>query len=211
MELQHLFDNNKEWIRKKTKEDPLFFERLANQQSPKYLWIGCSDSRVPANEILGLDPGEVFVHRNVGNLVINTDFNCLSVIEYAVKVLKVQHIIVCGHYNCGAINAACQNTQMGLIDNWLSNIKDIYSKYRNELDKLPEDRLKDKLCEINVLSQVEHVCHTTVVQNAWFNGQQLSVHGLIYSLKDGVLHDLAVRISSPEQINDIYKFTHIYD
>lgn len=205
MELKKLFDSNKSWAESQTKQDPQFFERLSHQQSPKYLWIGCADSRVPANQILGLEPGEVFVHRNIANLVLNSDMNCLSVIEYAVKVLKVEHIIVCGHYNCGGVHAALQNTQFGLIDNWLRNIKDTYSKYKDTLKGLSEKELENKLTELNVLSQVEHVCHTTIVQNAWADGQKLSVHGLIYSLEDGILRDLAVRITSADQLKDIYK------
>ena len=207
MELKKLFDGNKKWAEAQKKQDPMFFERLSHQQSPKYLWIGCADSRVPANQILGLEPGEVFVHRNIGNLVLNSDINCLSVIEYAVKVLKVEHIIVGGHYGCGGVQTALQNTQMGLIDNWLRNIKDIYSKHKSELDELSKAEREDKMCELNVLSQVEHVCHTTVVQNAWNDGQKLSVHGLIYSLNDGILKDLAVRITSADQLRDIYKVT----
>lgn len=204
--LAQLFENNRQWAEKNRAQDPKFFERLAEQQTPKYLWIGCSDSRVSANQILGLNPGEVFVHRNVANLVVHTDISCLSVMQFAVEVLKVEHIIVCGHYGCGGVHAACGTRHFGLIDNWLRNIKDIYVRHRTELDQIANDKARaDRLCELNVVEQVKNVCHTTIVQNAWSNGQALSVHGLIYSLGDGLLHDLAVRISSAEQLETVYR------
>jgi carbonic anhydrase len=182
-----------------------FLRRNGNVQGG-FLWIGCSDSRVPANQILGLKPGEVFVHRNVANLVVHTDISCLSVIQFAVEVLKIEHIIVCGHYLCGGVHAACGTKQLGLIDNWLRNIKDIYVRHQPELDAIVDAKQRgDRLCELNVIEQVKNVCHTTIVQNAWAAGQSLSVHGLIYGLSDGLLRDLAVRITNPEQLSRIYR------
>ena len=205
-ELERLMKNNRLWAAEQRASDPAYFERLAEQQIPKFLWIGCSDSRVPANQILGLRPGEVFVHRNVANLVVNTDMSCLSVIQFAIEVLRIEHIIVCGHYNCGGVHAACGDRQLGLIDNWLRNIKDIYAQNRQELDAISDMRKRgDRLCELNVIEQVKHVCRTTIVQNAWTIGQPLSVHGLIYSLKDGLIKDLAVRVSDPDQLDKIYQ------
>jgi carbonic anhydrase len=207
-ELQRLFANNKAWADAQVAADPNYFKRLASGQTPKYLWIGCSDSRVPANQILGLSPGEVFVHRNVANLVIHTDISCLSVLQFAVEVLKIEHIIVCGHYSCGGVHAACGSRQFGLIDNWLRNIKDVYRENQEELDKIPDPVARaDRLCELNVIEQVKNVCHTTIVQNAWASRQPLSVHGLIYGLHDGLLRDLAVRIHSPDSLEAIYR-TH---
>ena len=205
-DLENLFKNNRDWTRAQIESDPDFFNRLSEQQAPKLLWIGCSDSRVPANQILGLAPGEVFVHRNVANLVVNTDMNCLSVIQFAVEILKVEDIILCGHYGCGGVRAAFGHEQLGLIDNWLRNIKDTYSRHKAELESLDDDEARvDRLCELNVLAQVYSVCHTTIVQNAWSRGQSLAVHGLIYKLSDGLLHDLAMRIGAPDQLQDIYR------
>ena len=205
-DLEPLFANNRNWSRRQIASDPDFFKRLSAQQAPKLLWIGCADSRVPANEILGLAPGEVFVHRNLANLVIPTDLNCLSVIQYAVEVLAVEHIIVCGHYGCGGIGAACSPTHLGLIDNWLRGIKDTYIRHKDELERIADDTGRaNRLCELNVLAQVESVCHTTIVQNAWTRGQQLDVHGLVYKLDDGLLHDLAMRISRKDQLESIYR------
>ena len=206
--LNALFENNRKWSRRMREADPDFFNRLTSLQAPKYLWIGCSDSRVPANEIVGLAPGEIFVHRNVANLVIHSDLNCLSVIQFAVEVLKVEHIMVCGHYGCGGVRAAMGHTQFGLIDNWLRNIKDVYEGHREELEGIAaiEERT-DRLCELNVLAQVRAVCHTTIVQNAWAAGRPLAVHGLIYRLSDGLLHDLAVRISNTAEVEPIYRMT----
>ncbi|MFC3912571.1 carbonate dehydratase [Pseudaeromonas sharmana] len=204
--LNHLFEQNRSWAEKIKAEDPHFFEKLSRQQAPEYLWIGCSDSRVPANELLGLLPGDVFVHRNVANLVIHTDFNCLSVIQYAIDVLKVKHIIVCGHYGCGGVVAAMGNDEHGLIDNWLRNIKDIYFKYREQIEEIVDVRERqDFLCELNVLEQVANVCCTTIVQNAWKRGQELAIHGWIYGLQDGLLRDLGVTINALDQIPDVYR------
>lgn len=205
-DLKNLFDNNRSWAAARRREDPSFFSNLSKLQSPKYLWIGCSDSRVPANQIIGLMPGEVFVHRNVANLVVHTDMNALSVIQYAVEVLKIEHIIVCGHYGCGGVRAACTDQQFGLIDNWLRNIKDTYARHQEELDQIAAiDARADRLCELNILAQVKNVCHTTIVQNAWARGQKLSVHGVIYGLSDGILKDLALSITSTKDIDRIYR------
>lgn len=205
--LSNLFENNKSWVASMLKNDPSFFERLSKQQAPKYLWIGCSDSRVPANQITGLDPGEVFVHRNVGNLVIHTDLNCLSVIQYAVEVLKVSDVIVCGHYGCGAVASAMESQSLGLIDNWIRNIKDVYRTSFSELKKLPDKQaMTERLCELNVIRQVLNVSHTAIVQDAWAKKQQLNIHGWVYSLKDGLLKDLGVGISSQEQLHDVFRF-----
>lgn len=201
-----LLENNRKWSARQMEAEPEFFDKLSTLQAPKFLWIGCSDSRVPANQILGLKPGEVFVHRNVANLVVNTDMNCLSVIQYAVEVLKVEHIIVTGHYGCGGVAAACGHQQFGLIDNWLRNVKDIYSRHAQELEAIADkDERVDRLCEMNVRAQVFNVCSTTIVQNAWARGQELSVHGFCYRLTDGLLQDLATRISGPEALKAIYK------
>jgi len=190
-EIQKLLDQNKAWAAAMKKEDPEFFARLANQQAPKYLWIGCSDSRVPSNQLLNLAPGEVFVHRNIANMVIHSDLNCLAVIQYAVEVLKVKHIIVCGHYGCGGIKASLENSDHGLIDNWLGHIKDVHRLHANELKKISDatDKLH-RLCELNVIEQVNNICNTTIVKNAWKNGANLSVHGWIYNIENGILKDI---------------------
>lgn len=204
--LSHLFDNNRQWAEKMTARDPQFFQRLAAQQNPQYLWIGCADSRVPANEIIGLLPGEVFVHRNIANVVVHTDLNCLSVIQYAVDVLQVKDIIVCGHYGCGGVGAAMQSKQFGLIDNWLRHLKDIYQKHQTALDTISEEKQRfDRFCELNVIEQVYNVCHSTLVQGAWQRGQPLSVHGWIYGVHDGLLQDLKVVVSSPDEIQALYR------
>ncbi len=205
--LKFLFDNNVEWAEKIKKEDPDFFIKLSKLQTPEYLWIGCSDSRVPANEIINLAPGEVFVHRNIANVVVHTDLNCLSVIQYAVEVLKVKHIIVCGHYGCGGIKAAMDNNEHGLIDNWLRHIKDVIRFNFDSMNKIEEDKKFDWLCETNVKEQVKNVCNTTIVQNAWKNGNELSVHGWIYELKDGQLRDLDCCVSSAEEADKLCKIT----
>ncbi len=203
--IKHLIEQNKAWSEKMTQQDPAFFSKLSQQQNPDYLWIGCADSRVPANEIIGLPPGEVFVHRNVANVVVHSDLNCLSVIQYAVEVLKVEHIIVCGHYGCGGVQAAMQRQENGLIDNWLRHIKDIYSKNQHELDGITDDHARfRRFCELNVIQQVYNVCETTIIQGAWRKGQNLSVHGWIYGLEDGLIHDLGVEIHSPEKLDTIY-------
>lgn len=201
--LDALFQNNRLWAESVKANDPLFFEKLANQQSPQFLWIGCADSRVPANEIMGLLPGEVFVHRNVANLVIHTDMNCLSVLQYAVDVLKVEHILVTGHYDCGGIRATVENREFGLIDNWLRHIKDIERQHDDELyDLAPQQRI-DRLCELNVMTQVANVCETSIVKNAWRRNQSISVHGFIYSVKDGLLRDLGIHCASFEELNKL--------
>jgi carbonic anhydrase len=194
--LPHLFENNLAWSKNIRETNAEFFETLAKQQSPEYLWIGCSDSRVPANEIVGLLPGELFVHRNVSNLVVHSDMNCLSVIQFAVDVLRVKHIIVCGHYGCGGVAASIEEKPHGLIDNWLRNIRDISNKYSNELASFTNNQTKvDRLCELNVIEQVQNVANTTVVQEAWRRGQEITVHGWIYGIKDGLLSDLDVSVS----------------
>ncbi len=190
--LSHLLANNRQWANDATRRDPEYFSRLVNQQSPRYLWIGCADSRVPANEITGLAPGEMFVHRNVANLVVHSDLNCLSVIQYAVDVLKVEDIIVTGHYGCGGIAAAMSKVSFGLIDNWLRHVQDIRDRHPGELAAAGK-AAADRLCELNVLEQALNVCRTTVVKDAWHRGQDVAVHGLIYSVADGLLRDLNFR------------------
>ena len=199
--LPALFQKNRTWAGQMLESDPDFFNKLSKVQAPEYLWIGCSDSRVPANQIVGLMPGEVFVHRNIANLVVHSDLNCLSVIQYAVDVLKVKHIIVCGHYGCGGVKAALDNGENGLIDNWIRNIKDVYRLRQAEVDACATDEEKhSKLCELNVVEQVANVCHTSIVQNAWKAGQPVTVHGWIYGIGDGVLKDLDVCITGPEEV-----------
>ena len=190
-----LLDNNKAWAATRVKHDPTFFTRLAQQQAPEYLWIGCSDSRVPANEIVGLDPGELFVHRNVANVVVHTDLNCLSVLQFAVDVLKVKHVIVCGHYGCGGIRAALEKQSHGLIDNWLRHVQDVERDYEDELQMIADPRAReDRLCELNVAEQVRNISRTTIVQDAWRNGHDVQLHGWIYGLKDGIITDLGVSL-----------------
>jgi len=188
--LDHLFANNRKWSQRLKSRDPQFFDTLARQQAPKYLWIGCSDSRVPANEIVGLRPGELFVHRNVANVVVHSDLNCLSVLQYAVDVLKVRHVIVCGHYGCGGVKSATDGVKLGLIDNWLRHVQDVANTQSAALDGLEGDARVDRLCELNVVEQARHVCETTVIQDAWQRGQDVRVHGWIYGLSDGRLRDL---------------------
>ena len=203
MNLDKLFENNKKWSREMSRNHSGFFEKLASQQSPEYLWIGCSDSRVPANELIGLLPGEVFVHRNVANLVIHTDFNCLSAIQYAVSVLKVKHIILCGHYGCGGVNEALENQTHGFINNWLRHLRDIYLVHREFLDSLEHSHRVDRLCELNVVSQVTNICRTTVVKTAWKKDKDLTVHGWIYNLGNGLIKDMNLSIRSPEEIEPV--------
>jgi len=194
--IQHLFDNNQKWSEQIKKDNPDFFKSLSEQQTPDYLWIGCSDSRVPANNLLGLLPGEVFVHRNIANLVIHTDLNCLSVLQYAVEVLKVKHIIVCGHYGCGGVNAALDNESHGLIDNWLRHIEDVHRFHQDKLDAITDKNEKaDLLSELNVKEQVANVANTTIIRKAWATKQDVTVHGFIYNIHDGILQDLDVSIS----------------
>ena len=192
--LDHLFENNRAWSESIRQAQPEFFLELARQQAPKYLWIGCSDSRVPANQIVGLMPGELFVHRNVANLVVHTDLNCLSVMQFAVDILKVRHIIVCGHYGCGGVGAAMRRERLGLSDNWLRHVQDVHLKHEQSLAGLPEAQAVDRLCELNVIEQVGNVASTTIVQDAWTRGQELALHGWIYGLHGGLLQDLNVTV-----------------
>lgn len=202
--LFHLFDYNLAWARRMRQVDPTFFEKLSHLQTPEYLWIGCSDSRVPANEIIGLLPGEVFVHRNVANVVVHTDLNCLSVIQYAVDVLKVKHIMVVGHYGCGGVNAAMRRDRVGLVDLWLRHVQDVHVKHVGRVDLLPPDMRHDRLCELNTIEQVVNVCQTIVVQDAWKRGQRLTVHGWVYGLKDGLIRDLGINVSRREDLAPRY-------
>ncbi len=204
--LKQLFENNRAWAARTTAQDPAFLEKLARIQRPEYLWIGCSDSRVPANQITGLQPGEVFVHRNVSNVVVHTDLNALSVIQYAVDVLKIRNIIVCGHYGCGGVKSALHGERLGLIDNWLRHVEDIRDKHRPMLTRLgtPEAQW-DRLCELNVIEQVIHVCGTSIVRDAWTRGQELAVHGWIYGLKDGLIHDLGVSPETETEVETLYR------
>jgi carbonic anhydrase len=203
--LNSLFVNNREWADRMSKERPGFFQKLAQQQSPKYLWIGCSDSRVPANEIVGLDPGEVFVHRNVANVVVPSDLNALSVIQFAVEHLRVEHIMVVGHYGCGGVIAAARGTRIGLVDNWLRHVQDVRLRHRQRLNHLPQAELEDALCEMNVLEQVGNVALSNVMQDAWARGQKIQVHGLIYGLSDGLLKDLHVSMSHSAEVVDVFR------
>ncbi len=202
-QLNQLFENNRRWAANVTKREPGFFQELSRQQNPEYLWIGCADSRVPANEIVDLAPGELFVHRNVANLVVHTDLNCLSVIQYAVEVLRVKHIIVAGHYGCGGILAALRGSRLGLIDNWLRHVQDVRKKHAATIDALTDESLQhDRLCELNVAEQVINVCETSVVQSAWEKSQPLAIHGWIYRLDDGLLRDLNLCISGPDELSN---------
>jgi carbonic anhydrase len=199
--LPHLFESNRAWAQGMRAQDPEFFAKLARQQAPKYLWIGCSDSRVPANQIVGLLPGELFVHRNVANVVVHTDLNCLSVMQFAVDVLRVEHIIVCGHYGCGGVKAALYQESLGLVDNWLRHVQDVRQKHLAELETLSDPgRRYDRLCELNVTAQVVNVCHTSILREAWRRGQAVAVHGWIYGLRDGLLRDLDTTITSPQAL-----------
>ena len=199
--LKQLFENNRRWSLSQTQSDPDFFNRLVHQQTPEYLWIGCSDSRVPANEIVGLLPGELFVHRNVANLVVENDLNCLSAIQFAVDVLKVKHIIVCGHYGCGGVKAVLDNIKIGLTDNWLQNLKLIKDKYLNDINSEKDANIRfNKFCELNVIKQVINVCNTDTVKVAWKRNQNISIHGWIYDIKDGLLQDLDVCITNPDEL-----------
>ena len=196
--LDELFERNRAWAAAMVAEDPQFFTALAERQTPEYLWIGCSDSRVPANQIVGLPPGDVFVHRNVANVVVHTDLNCLSVLQYAVDILAVKHVIVCGHYGCGGVKAALEGSRHGLVDNWLRHVMDVGEKHADEIASLSEERRLDRLCELNVVEQALNVCQTTIVEDVWARGQELTVHGLVYGLRDGLLQDLGVSASSLE-------------
>lgn len=204
--LSHLFDSNRSWAKGVREKNPEFFSKLAQQQNPEYLWIGCSDSRVPANQIIGLLPGEVFVHRNIANMVVHTDLNCLSVMQYAVDVLKVKHIMVVGHYGCGGVTAALRCQRVGLVDNWLRHVQDVKTKHSNCLcGEADEEKRIAKLCELNVVEQAANVCATTIVQDAWARGQDLSVHGWVYGLEDGHLQDLKMSVNSAEEVNSVYE------
>ncbi len=206
--LKECFAANREWAERMRQRDPGFFERLREQQQPELLWIGCSDSRLPPDQIIGRLPGSIFVHRNVGNVVVHTDVNCLSVLQYGIEVLKVKHIIVCGHYGCGGVRWAMQSRPLGLIDNWLRHIRDVRMRYRAELDAIEdEEKRADRLCELNVAAQVSNVCHTTIVQDAWRRGQLLTVHGWLYGLSDGLLRDLDLCIESMAQVPREYRMT----
>lgn len=202
----HLFENNRNWARNVEERHPGFFQALSRQQAPRYLWIGCSDSRVPANEIVGLLPGELFVHRNVANVVVYTDLNCLSVLQFAVDVLKVEHVIVCGHYGCGGVKAALDDAKLGLIDNWLRHIQDVMRRHEHLLAEIDDEHERfRRLCELNVIAQVRNVCQTTIVQDAWARGQQLQVHGWIYGLRDGLLRSVGIEVDGPDALPGAYE------
>jgi carbonic anhydrase len=204
-ELKDLFARNRAWAAEMVAARPTFFTELLKQQSPQYMWIGCSDSRVPANQITGLDPGEVFVHRNVANVVVPTDLNCLSTIQYAVDMLKVQHIMVVGHYGCGGVQAALRGVRVGLADNWLRHIKDVRDRHAERLAATPEQHRADVLCELNAIEQVLNVAQTTVVQDAWARGQPLTLHGWVYGLRDGLLHDMHMTVDGNDQMDAVYR------
>ena len=203
-QLDTLLRNNQEWADRVTREDPTFFERLSKQQAPEYLWIGCSDSRVPANQIMGLAPGEVFVHRNIANVMVHTDLNCMSTIQVAVDVLKVRHILVVGHYGCGGVGAALHGTRLGLADNWIRHVGDIAQKHAALIGQIPDEQRHDALCELNAIEQAENVCLTTVVQDAWTRGQQLAVHGWVYSLADGKVRELGMDVDARDALEPVY-------
>jgi carbonic anhydrase len=203
--IQNLLENNRAWAAKIVRQDPDFFARLARQQSPQYLWIGCSDSRVPANEIVGLPPGELFVHRNIANVVVHTDLNCLSVMQFAVDLLKVQHIIVCGHYGCSGVRSALANERVGLSDNWLRHVQDVRERHAGQLVGIPHTTDRERrLCELNVIEQVTHVCQTSIIQDAWKRQQPLSVHGWIYGLENGLVRDLGYTVAHPDMVRSGY-------
>ena len=203
--LQHLFDNNREWAARMEREQPGFFTHLSQQQTPKYLWIGCSDSRVPANQITGLEPGEVFVHRNVANVVVHSDLNALSVVQYAVDFLKVEHILVVGHYGCGGVLATLRGSRVGLADNWLRHVHDVKIRHRRRIDHLPVPVQEDVLCEMNVIEQVGNVALSNVLQDAWARGQKVAVHGWCYGLKDGIAKDLGVSMSHANEVMEVFR------
>lgn len=203
--LAKLLHNNRAWADGVRSEDPQFFERLSELQAPKYLWIGCSDSRVPANQIMGLAPGEVFVHRNIANVMVHTDLNCMSVIQFAVDVLKVEHILVVGHYGCGGVNAALNGLRIGLADNWIRHVGDVAQKHAALLESVPTEERGNRLCELNAIEQAENVCLSTVVRDAWARGQKLSVHGWVYSLHDGRVRELGMDVDSPDALDTAYR------
>jgi carbonic anhydrase len=204
--VEEWFQANRDWAAQMRASDPEFFDRLRHRQSPQLLWIGCSDSRLPPDRVIGRQPGDVFVHRNVANVVVHTDMNCLSVLQYAIEVLGVRHVVVCGHYGCGGVRAALEPQPLGLIDNWLRHVRDVLALHRAEIDAIADDEAKvDRLCELNVASQVANVCRTTIVQDAWRKGHALTVHGWIYSLADGLLRDLRIQVENESQIPDEYR------
>jgi len=204
--LDGLFANNRAWSERIRRSDPEFFPRLSRQQRPRYLWIGCADSRVPANDIVGLLPGELFVHRNIANVVVHSDLNCLSVIQFAVDVLQIEHIIVCGHYGCSGVNAALQNQRVGLADNWLGHVQDVHAKHDTRVAAIADlPQRVDRLCELNVIEQVANVCQTTIVGDAWDRGQRLSVHGWVYGLEDGLVRDLLTTVTGRDEAVSQYK------
>jgi carbonic anhydrase len=202
--LNDLLNHNREWAAQMVRERPGFFTGLSQQQNPRYMWIGCSDSRVPANQITGLEPGEVFVHRNVANVMVHTDLNALSTVQYAVDMLKVEHVIVCGHYGCGGVHAALDNVRIGLADNWIRHIQDVRDKHKAALESAPKQHRMDMLCELNVIEQVVNVCHSTVVKDAWQRGHKVMVHGWIYGVHNGLLVDLQMGLSALEQVDALY-------
>ena len=205
-----LFENNKKWVESTKESDPTFFENLAKGQSPAFLWIGCSDSRVPANQITGTSPGEIFVHRNIANMVIHTDMSMLSVLDYSVNILEVKHIIVCGHYGCGGVNAAMGNKSVGLIDNWLRHIKDVYRLHRQELDAIDDQTQKsNRFVELNVIEQVMDLSKTSIVQNAWMQGKFLHLHGMVYDISNGILKDLHIETDNTDNIENVYRFENV--
>ena len=204
--LKHLFDSNRAWSERIRRRDPEFFARLSRQQRPRYLWIGCADSRVPANEIVGLLPGELFVHRNIANVVVHSDLNCLSVMQFAVDVLGIEHIIVCGHYGCSGVSAAMQDQRVGLADNWLRHLQDVHAKHDARVAELSDTAGRiDRLCELNVIEQVANVCQTTIVRDAWDRGQELTVHGWVYGLQDGLVRDLGTSVDRPNGVGAAYQ------
>ncbi len=204
MPLRHLLQHNRTWAIETVRDRPQFFTNLSDQQKPRYMWIGCSDSRVPANQITGLEPGEVFVHRNIANVVVHSDLNALSTIQYAVDMLAVEHVIVCGHYGCGGVQAALHNARIGLADNWIRHIQDVRDRYKAPLDAADPAQRLDILCELNVIEQVVNVCHSTVMQDAWARGLVVTVHGWIYGVHDGLLQDLLMSVSGPEQLQSLH-------
>jgi carbonic anhydrase len=202
--IRELFENNRAWSARVSQRDPEFFLKLSRQQTPRYLWIGCADSRVPANEIVDLMPGEMFVHRNIANLVVHTDLNCLSVLQFAVDVLQIEHVIVCGHYGCSGVCAALRGDRLGLSDNWLRHIRDVHERHKADIGSSTGEAAADRLCELNVIEQAANVCRTGIVQDAWDRGQALSVHGWIYSLRDGLIRDLGLNVGSGDALHENY-------
>ncbi|PSB91724.1 carbonate dehydratase [Candidatus Pandoraea novymonadis] len=211
--LIHLLDNNRAWVARVNAEDPTFFECLSRQQAPQYLWIGCSDSRVPANQITGLAPGEIFVHRNIANIVVQSDLNVLSVLQFAVEVLKVRHIMVVGHYGCSGVGAVLDDAHLGLVDNWLRHVRNVHERHRSQIDILPSPEARhDRLCELNVIEQVVNICRTTVLQDAWARQQPVTVHGWVYGLRDGLVRDLGMSVNTAEALLHVYNrcVSHIF-